>query len=451
LPDLFRRQAIDFQRQKFHGAIVLTRSPWRTAVAAGFALLVGGLVAFAATQGFARKETVAGVLLPSSGVLRLVAPQAGVVLDGGPAQGHEVRAGEVVARLSNDLSSAAGPTQALVARTLETRQTALQDELRRQGEQARQQAGVLDARAASLAASIEEQDRQVALQRERVRVARDIADRYPDLVRTGAVSPVEAAEKKDEVLDQQAHLATLEQARLATQRELAAVRADRAALPLQAGREGSQLQREMQAIAQQQAEAESRRETVVTAPQAGRVAARLVPAGQAVSAGQAIATVLPDGATLEAELFVPSRAAGFVQPGTPVWLRVDAFPYARFGQLPGHVREVSQSAVSTADLDPATPAGEAVAATPGVYRVRVVLDTVHGIDLAASSGSNAAAANGEAALDWSRALKPGMRVQASLVAEKRTLLAWAFEPLAALRVAAADRPEPAPAAPAATR
>ena len=433
MPDLFRRQAIDFQRQKFHGAIVLTRSPWRTAVAAGFGVLVVALVIFAATQGFARKETVAGVLLPSGGLLRLVAPQAGVVLAGGPPQGQVVDLGEVVVRLSNDLSSAAGPTQVAVARTLQSRQAGLQDELQRQSEQARQQAGVLEARAGSLEASLSQQDREIALQRERVRVVRDVADRYPELVRSGAVSPVEAAEKNSEVLDQQARLVALERQRLVAQRELAAVRAERTALPLQAGREGSQLKREMQALAQAQAEAESRRETVVTAPRSGRVAALLVPPGQAVAAGQAVATIVPEGGVLEAELWVPSRAAGFVQPGTPVWLRVDAFPYARFGQLAGHVREVSPGVAAADAMDKDV-------APESAYRVRVVMDTPVGMP---SVNPSSTSRDTPPAADWHRALKSGMRVQASLVAEKRSLLAWAFEPLAALRVAAQDPASPA--------
>jgi len=46
------------------------------------------------------------------------------------------------------------------------------------------------------------------------------------------------------------------------------------------------------------------------------------------------------------------------------------------------------------------------------------------------------AAAGAAAPAWRQALKAGMHVQASLVAERRTLVQWALEPLAALKVAA---------------
>ncbi len=415
MTELFRRQAVDFQRQKFHGAIVLTRSPWQTGIAAFFVLLVLALVAFAATQGFARKESVSGVLMPAGGVLRLVAPQAGVVVAVGAAQGHDVRAGEAVVRLSAEQSSATGPTQAAVAQSLTLRQGSVQDELRQQALQVGQQAAAIDARAASAQAGLVQQAREIGLQRERVQLVRDVSARYPDLVRSGAVSPVEAAEKQTEVLDQQARLAELERARVALESELATLRAERAALPLQAGRESAQLQREMQALAQAQAENESHRETQVLAPQAGELATVLAAPGQSVAAGQTLATLLPAGAALEAELYVPTRSAGFVRPGTPVWLRVDAFPYARYGQLPAHVREVSRSAVPLSDL--VAGGGDA----PSVYRVRVTLD---------------ASAPTDAALAWRQSLKAGMHVQASLVAERRTLVQWALEPLAALKVAA---------------
>jgi membrane fusion protein len=159
----------------------------------------------------------------------------------------------------------------------------------------------------------------------------------------------------------------------------------------------------------------------VLAPQAGELAALLVQPGQAVTAGQTLATLLPAGSSLEAELYVPTRAAGHLRPGMPVRLRVDAFPYARYGQITGHVREVARSAVTaneadTGALDPL----RAQVGGAGVYRVRVALD---------APGAD------DATLAWRPLLRSGMHVQASLVGEKRTLLQWALEPLEALRVA----------------
>ena len=93
-----------------------------------------------------------------------------------------------------------------------------------------------------------------------------------------------------------------------------------------------------------------------------------------------------------------------------------------------NVRDVSRSAVpvddplagaTAAPLIPSTVSADSQAA--GAYRVHVTLD--------AATASDPTGA-------WRRDLRPGMRVQASIVAERRTLLQWAFEPIEAMRVAA---------------
>jgi membrane fusion protein len=105
-----------------------------------------------------------------------------------------------------------------------------------------------------------------------------------------------------------------------------------------------------------------------------------------------------------------ARAIGFVQPGTAVWLRYEAFPYERFGQFPGRVREMYRSAIPIGELPLAQTA--AARTCEWVYRIRVEL-----------AGQTVATASGM------QALQPGMPVQASLVAERRTLFEWMFEPL----------------------
>ena len=411
MTELFRRQAIDHQRQKFHGAIVLTRSPWQMTGAAFFVLLTLGLLVFAATQGFARKETVSGVLQPAAGVWRVVATQAGVVTQVAVAPGQRVQGGDLLVQLTAEQASGAGPTRQAVAQLLGQRQQALQDELRQHEAQTRQQLDAMATRLAGLQTAIDQQEHEIALQREKLQLTQAVAARYPALVISGAVSRVEADEKAAEAIEQQSRVATLERDRLNLRREFATLRAERDALPLQAGREHLQQRQGAMALAQQQAENEAQRDSRLLAPQAGQVALMLVSPGQTVAAGQTVATLLPPNAALEAELDLPTRAAGFVQPGSPVWLRVDAFPYARWGQLPGTVREVSRSVLPSAEPS-------RLSAPDAAYRVRVSLGT----------GPQQQALRAR--------LQPGMQVQASIQAEKRTLLEWAFEPLAALQAAA---------------
>lgn len=119
-----------------------------------------------------------------------------------------------------------------------------------------------------------------------------------------------------------------------------------------------------------------------------------------MSGEQHLASLLPQGSKLEAELYVPTRAAGFVRPGTKVLLRYDAFPYQKFGQFKGQVSEVSMTTIPLAELKPA-------ASSEPVYRVRVSLDNQ----------------------SQPSALKPGVQLSATLVLERRTLMEWIFEPL----------------------
>ncbi|QBQ35601.1 hypothetical protein E1742_05030 [Pseudoduganella plicata] len=124
----------------------------------------------------------------------------------------------------------------------------------------------------------------------------------------------------------------------------------------------------------------------------------------------------PEGSVLEAELYVPTRAAGFVRPGTDVLLRYDAFPYQKFGQFKGVVREVALAAVLTSELRGLGGEAQAISnKSEPVYLMRVRLERQ---SVATSSGE--------------LPIKPGMQLSASLIMEHRTLAAWAFGSLPAL-------------------
>ena len=53
--------------------------------------------------------------------------------------------------------------------------------------------------------------------------------------------------------------------------------------------------------------------------------------------------IIPEDSVLEADLFVPARAIGFIEPGQDVRILYDAFPYQHFGSYHGHVTNVSQT------------------------------------------------------------------------------------------------------------
>ncbi|MEO8187224.1 MAG: anibiotic ABC transporter, partial [Burkholderiaceae bacterium] len=90
---LFRQQAIDAQREKLLGEVSLARTVpmWGyTLLAVTFAL---GLVAFSIWGEYARRERVDGFLALDSGAARLLAPQAGTIVEILAKEGQDVAVG----------------------------------------------------------------------------------------------------------------------------------------------------------------------------------------------------------------------------------------------------------------------------------------------------------------------------------------------------------------------
>lgn len=106
---------------------------------------------------------------------------------------------------------------------------------------------------------------------------------------------------------------------------------------------------------------------------------------------------------LQAQLWVPGSAIGFIAPGDRMLLRYRAFPYQKFGQRTGRVVRIARNAT--------TPAGRARGAEP-VYRVLVQLD------------QQSIMARGAL-----RPLRPGMLLDADIPGERRRLYQWVLTPL----------------------
>ncbi|MGH7100023.1 MAG: HlyD family efflux transporter periplasmic adaptor subunit, partial [Stellaceae bacterium] len=82
------------------------------------------------------------------------------------------------------------------------------------------------------------------------------------------------------------------------------------------------------------------------APIAGTVEAMAVTTpGQTVKPGQQLMQIVPDGQGLEIEAYVLNTDIGFVRKGQSVTLKIDTFPYTRYGTISGTVVKVGTDAI----------------------------------------------------------------------------------------------------------
>jgi hemolysin D len=113
----------------------------------------------------------------------------------------------------------------------------------------------------------------------------------------------------------------------------------------------AEAERKRDQIAQDLVKAQTRNErTRLKAPVAGVVQQLAVTTvGQVVNSGQALMTIVPLEAPLEIEAMVLNKDIGFVAAGQPAVVKVDAFPFSRYGTLSGTVTRVSSDAVDMRD------------------------------------------------------------------------------------------------------
>jgi hemolysin D len=145
--------------------------------------------------------------------------------------------------------------------------------------------------------------------------------------------------------------------------------------------------------------------------------------GQVVSAGQQLATVTPTDGALQVEALVANTDIGFVRVGQEVAVKLDAFPFTRFGALRGKVVAIAAAAVDEQQAkrslaNATTPGNTPDSTSPGqapsfVFPVTVAIDT--------------AAMRVDGAVI---PLTPGMTATVDIKTESRRVIDYLLSPLA---------------------
>jgi membrane fusion protein len=408
---LFRQEAIDAQREKLLGGVSIARPvPWWVFTALACACAVA-LVLFVLIGESTRRERVDGFLALDSGAARLLAPEAGILADLSVREGDEVAEGAPIARLSLERSTSTGASSSeLVQRELKDRLTTLQSEAEQAKVLAEQQAEQLRLKIVNLQRELLQFDSEIKLQNTRLAAARADFQRTQDLRKEGFYSDSKISEDRNVVLDQQAKLEALKRQRGSVERDLASAQSELPTIETRARQAADQIARARSEVQQGIVQEQAKREIMLRAPFAG-IVTNIAPArGESLAADAPIAVIVPKGSGLHAQLLVPTRAIGFVQPGNEVVLRYEAFPFQRFGHYRGTVESISRTVWSQGErLGP-------LSVREPVYRIDVKLD------------QQSVNANGQ-----EFALRPGMLVNADLLLERRTVFEWVFEPVLELR------------------
>ena len=134
-------------------------------------------------------------------------------------------------------------------------------------------------------------------------------------------------------------------------------------------------ERRIEDTVQKLTKADARRShMLLTAPVAGTVQALSITSiGQVVMPGEEVMRIVPSEDGIEIECYMPNKDIGFIKPGQEAVVKVESFPFTRYGTLPAHITRVSREAIPEPDAqqqegDPARSPHSTLAA--GAQRVQ---------------------------------------------------------------------------------
>jgi len=412
MTSLFRPEVVEGRRQGWLGSIQLIRPVSFTVLTTLVVVTAVAVTSYLSYGEYTRKARVSGYLVPDRGVIRLVTPQAGTVVERHVVEGQAVRQGDVLFVLSLERATLSGDTQATVQSSLAARERSLQASSKQQAQLQQSQSAALQRQIGDMRREVAQMGAEADLQRQRLALAQQAQARLESLRSENFVSSAQVQAKSEEVLGLRAQLQGLERQSAAQQREIGNLEAQLRELPLRTQTQQGEIDRDLALLAQRSAESRALTRIVIRAPQDGVMTAVLAERGQPATPDTALASLVPSDAHLQAHLFAPSSAVGFLRSDQTVLLRYQAYPYQKFGHQAGHVLQVSRTPLQAAELASLALPARGLDTSEPLYRITVELD------------QQAVQAYGQA-----QALAPGMQLDADVMLDRRRLIEWIFEPV----------------------
>ena len=408
---LFRKEAIENNAQRLLGDVILLRPISFWVLTITFLVIVVIVLIFLVYGTFARREAVIGFLVPDKGMVRVYATFSGVVDSKTIIDGQLVQKGDALIKISTQrgLFDDLSVNQQLIGQ-LNSRQTQLRERIKDEALVFESEKKRLQLSYENLERELYQLSKQMEVQQQQLDLAKGQWQKYQDFKKRDLITEAELVSRNNSYLSAKSNLDVAKRQKIAKQSEKNNIEKQIEQLPLKKNNLLQGLQNTLTQLDERLIELEGSESYAVKASIDGRVTSVQVHPGQTVSPNTSLLTIIPNDTILYAELFLPSRAIGFVREGQKVMLRYDAFPYQRFGLYEGYVEQVAQAVINPSE------AGIPLPTLEPVYRVKVSLS------------SQSVNAYGK-----KLTLQAGMSISADIILEERSLGEWLLAPIYSLR------------------
>jgi membrane fusion protein len=404
---LFRKEVAAAQADRIFGEVQIDQPVSAQAWLRGFFVLTALFVVFLCVSHYSRKERFLGYLTPEAGLINIHLEQPGTVTEVFVRDGQYVKRGEPLVAVGSDnsLESRSDVNQFLI-QSLELQQ----QNLRQQLEVAREASAN---KQRSLAANIAFIKSQIAFEKRRqeshAKRLKHAEDRFLAVKNLGDRAPLSAdaiSRLNDEYLSEKLMADQISQTILSLEKSQEDTRYQVEQSRIEGLDQENTISSQIAQLTQQLLVQKVQLKSIVTAPIDGKVTSLQAAVGGMFTSQQTVLTLLPKDSSLVAEIFIPSRAIGFLQVGQEVDIRYDAFPHEKYGSSSGRLLTISRTVLLPSQIvDP-------VMVNEPVYKATIRLD-------------NAFMAADGAQFD----LQAGMNLQADIALDRRPLIEWIFRPI----------------------
>ncbi|RBP78293.1 membrane fusion protein [Marinomonas rhizomae] len=377
-------------------------------------LLVILVIAFVFFGIHTQKVRAPGILAPSQGVLRILAPVQGQVEEVKVREGQFVNAGDPLFTVSDERVSSIGELQNLLAETLALRESLIKQDKEQAKVRFARQKKLLALRLSSMELEKSQFDVEIDLLERREGLAEKSLNRLRVLhdQRHVAEFELQNAEAELLVLASQKQSLIRSQSSLENNRlELIAQRQDQEE---QYQRQMTDAEQRLALLQQEIAENTVRSKQIIQAPFSGKVTGLSIQAGQQVMINTLMASLVPQNSKLQADLYITPSQVGFIAIDQNVSLRYTAYPYQKFGMAQGRIMNIASSPYSLQELPThiASILQNTLATqnqAQNFYKVTMAINSQHHGD--------------------SQPLLPSMQLEADVQQDTRRFYEWILDPI----------------------
>ena len=420
---LFRPESLRAGELAWQGRAVLALGLPAGFISFASVALAAAIAALIAFGSYARRVDMEGVILPSVGLIAISSPAAGWIEDLRVREGEVVEKGAWLYTLDLDTATKDGGTQQQIINAETATREMLTQEIDRKTRMSEETKRQLQQKIENLRVQTDQLGGQIRMHQGFFKTIDKEYNLFLALVERRQASLNEMDSRQQAWMQSQSKLQELESSKLRLIGDLNDAQYKLSTTEISTADEIDTLKTKILDLDEKLANSKARRSIEIRAPEAGVVTAIVGHPGQVVTTGSPMLKIVPQPATMHAELLAPSSAIGFIHQKDRVLLRYSAYPYQKFGEHWGTVVSVSDAALTPEEVHNlltgaqptkrGSPGGAAPATQPGpFYHVIVEQDTqfvsVYGEE---------------------RKLTADMEVQAYALLDRRPLYQWIFEPL----------------------